>query len=336
VGYSDPAHPAFFRSSDPVYQWGGPNVDQVARRARIAGVGTYRVSGRMGACEEFVLQVKLGATQSGGAEISTEMYASQLGLGPGDDFEILLSADEQPGNWFALDPDATFVHVRDYYFDWQPREPATFVIERLDTQGLAAASLTAERVAAMLDDAAHEVEHSLAYFHEYQEKLRRAGEPNTFSDPAFVGRGVRDLQYSHAFVSLPDDDALVVEIDPADASLWDVMLYNRSWYEALDFANRVTSLNHRQVQTNADGTVRIVVANTDPGVANWLDTEGRTEVLATIRWFRPPAQPTVHAQVVPRAQLADYLPRDTATVDVQARRDEIARRAAHAAWRYRS
>ena len=336
VGYSDPAHPAFFRSSDPVYQWGGPNVDQVARRAAISGDGSYRVSGRMGACEEFVLQVKLGATQSGGAEISTEVYASQLGLGPGDDFEILLSADEQPGNWYALDPDATFVHVRDYYFDWQPREPATFVIERLDTQGLPAARLTTERVAAMLDDAAHEVEHSLSYFNEYQAKLRRAHEPNTFSDPAFVGRGVRDIQYSHAFVSLPDDQALVVEIDPDDASLWDVMLYNRAWYEALDYATRVTSLNHRQVQANADGTVRIVVANTDPGVANWLDTEGRAEVLATIRWFRPPAQPTVRAQVVPRSQLAEYLPGDTAAVDVQARRDEIARRAAHTAWRYRS
>ena len=336
VGYSDPAHPAFFRSSDPVYQWGGPNVDQVARRACIAGDGTYRVSGHMGACEEFVLQVKLGTTQSGGAEISTEVYASQLGLGPDDDFEILLSADEQPGNWFALDPDATFVHVRDYYFDWQPREPATFVIERLDTQGLPTARLTTERVAAMLDDAAREVEHSLVYFHEYQEKLRRGHELNTFSDPDFVGRGVRDLQYSHAFVSLPDDEALVIEIDPADAPLWDVMLYNRSWYEALDFANRPTSLNHRQVQANADGTVRIVVANTDPGVANWLDTEGRAEVLATIRWFRPPAQPTVRAQVVPRAQLAEYLPDDTAAIDVQARRDEVARRTAHAAWRYRS
>ncbi len=191
----------------------------------------------MGACEEFVLQVKLGATQSGGAEISTEVYASQLGLGPGDDFEILLSADEQPGNWYALDPDATFVHVRDYYFDWQPREPATFVIERLDTQGLPADGITTERVAAMLDDAAHEVEHSLSYFNEYQAKLRRADEPNTFSDPAFVGRGVRDIQYSHAFVSLPDDQALVVEIDPDDASLWDVMLYNRAWYEALDYAD---------------------------------------------------------------------------------------------------
>jgi hypothetical protein len=336
VGHTDPAHPAFFRSSDPVYRWGGPNVDQVARRAAISGDGSYRVSGRMGTCEEFVLQVKLGATQSGGADISTEVYASQLGLGPGDDFEILLSADQQPGNWFALDPDATFVHVRDYYFDWQPREPATFVIERLDTQGLPSATLTTERVAEMLDEAAREVEHSVVYFSEYQEKLRRAGEPNAFSDPAFVGRGVRDLQYSHAFVSLHDGDALVVEIDPSDASMWDVMLYNCAWYEALDFATRVTSLNHRQVQHDADGRVRIVVSNTDPGVANWLDTEGRAEVLATIRWFRPPAQPTVRAQLVPRARLTEHLPPGTATVDAPARRDQVRRRAAHTAWRYRT
>jgi hypothetical protein len=336
VGHTDPVHPAFFRSSDPVYLWGGPNVDQVARRASISGDGTYRVSGRMGACEEFVLQVKLGKTQSGGADISTEVYASQLGLGPGDDFEIVLSADEHAGHWFALDPDATFVHVRDYYFDWQPREPATFVIERIDTQGLPSAMLTAARVAEMLDDAAREVEHSVVFFHEYQEKLRRAQEPNEFGEPAFVGRGVRDIQYSHSFVSLRDDDTLVVEIDPSDASMWDVVLYNRAWYEPLDFANRVTSLNHRQVQHNGDGKVRIVVSSTDPGVANWLDTEGRVEVLATIRWFRPPAQPSVRAQLVPRARLSEHLPRDTVTVDAVARREEVRLRTAHTAWRYRS
>ena len=60
TGYSDPERPAFFRSADPTYAWGGPNVDQVARRAAIDGAGTYRVSGRMGACEEFVLQIKGG------------------------------------------------------------------------------------------------------------------------------------------------------------------------------------------------------------------------------------------------------------------------------------
>lgn len=337
TGYSDPERPAFFRSSDPVFLWGGPNVDQVARRARIEGDGVYRVSGRMGACEEFVLQVKLGATQSGGADVATEISASQLGLGPGDDFEIVFSAEPQPGKWFALDPDASFVHVRDYYFDWQPREPATFVIERLDTQGTSAALPGPERVAAMLDDAAREVEHSLVFWRDYQVRMRAAAEDvNRFGEPAFIGRGVRDIQYSHAFVVVGSDDALVVELDPADATLWDVMLYNRTWYEALDFATRVTSLNHRQVAVDADGRVRIVIAAFDPGVANWLDTQSRAEVLATIRWFRPPATPTVRAALVPRARLDDLLPSGTTRFDADARREQIRARAAHTAWRYRT
>ena len=264
-----------------------------------------------------MLQVKLGTTQSGGAGISTEVYASQLGLGPGDDFEILLSADQQPGNWFALDPDATFVHVRDYYFDWQPREPATFVIERLDTQGLPAASsppsgsrrcsTTPRTKSSIRWPTSASTRRSSA---ERASRTRSATRRSSGGECATSSTATRSCR-------CPDDDALVVEIDPSDASMWDVMLYNRPWYEPLDFAKRVTSLNHRQVQTNADGTVRIVVANTDPGIANWLDTEGRAEVLATIRWFRPPAEPTVRAQLVPRAQLADHLPRDTVTVDAR-------------------
>src|SRR5262249_29874759 len=119
-GYSDAAYPAFFRSADPTYAWGGPNVDQVARRATIDGAGTYRVSGRMGSCEEFVLQLKGGTTQSGGANIGTEVSASSLGLRPGDAFEILLGGEEQGGTWLPLAAGPGFVHVRDYYFEWAP------------------------------------------------------------------------------------------------------------------------------------------------------------------------------------------------------------------------
>ena len=84
IGSSDPMRPVFFRSSDPVYEWGGPNADQVARRAAISGDAVYRITGTMGGCEEFVLQIKRGAAQSGGAGVATEVSASALGLGPGD------------------------------------------------------------------------------------------------------------------------------------------------------------------------------------------------------------------------------------------------------------
>jgi hypothetical protein len=336
AGYSDPERPAFFRSADPTYGWGGPNVDQVARRATIDGAGTYRVSGRMGSCEEFVLQLKQGTTQSGGANVGTEVTASSLGLRPGDTFEIALGAEERPGTWFPLGAGPGFVHVRDYYFEWAPAEPATFVIERLDTQGTPASRLTAERVADMLEAAAHEIEHSVVYFRDLQARMRDTQEPNQFGVPAVSGRGVQDIIYSHGFVQLRDDEALVLELDPNDASLWGVSSYTRAWYEPLDYATRVTSRNHRQVATDDDGLVRVVLAGRDPGTANWLDTEGRAEVLTTVRWFRPPDTPTVRAEVVPVAQLGAHLPEGHPLVDPDARAEELRGRAAHVAWRYRT
>ena len=111
----------------------------------------------------------------------------------------------------------------------------------------------------------------------------------------------------------------------------------RAWYEPLDYATRVTSRNHRQVAADDDGLVRVVLAGRDPGTANWLDTEGRPEVLTTVRWFRPPehaarSPPRSCRSPTSTSRLPDGHPR----VDADARRAEIAARAAHVAWRYRT
>jgi hypothetical protein len=328
IGYTDPDHPALFRSSDPVYQWGGPNADQVARRAAIDGTATYRLRGAMGTCEEFILQVKRGAAQSGGAGIAYEVSASELGLGPGDEIDVILSADEQPGRWIPLTPDAAFVHIRDYYFDWRPGEPATLVLERIGDVG-PRPPRTLSRVAAMLHDAASEIEHSLEFWSGYQERMLKGQEVNTFKPPGGEAGGVQAIAYAHAGLALGPDEALVVELDPADAPLWDVQLYNRPWYEALDFANRVTSTNHHLAEREADGSVRVVIAGRDPGVANWLDTEGRDAVLATVRWWRPAGTPALRSSIRPLIEVMG-------SFDAERRREQIRRRRAHAAWRYRT
>ena len=228
------------------------------------------------------------------------------------------------------------MHIRDYYFDWQPAEPATFVIERLDTQGIPAAAISPSRVRTILQEAAHEIEHSLEFWNRYQIRLRESAVLNTFSTPAGVARGVQDILYSHAFISLDDDDAVLLEIEPAPDQMWDVQLYNRGWYEALDFRNRVSSLNHRQARPDPDGRVRIVITRSDPGWPDWLDTEGRTEVLATIRWWHPAEPPVVKSQVLVRAELLEELPAERPRMTSTERRSQIRNRAAHAAWRYRS
>jgi hypothetical protein len=336
IGHTDPARPRFFRSSDPIYAWGGPNVDQVARRALIEGTGVYRVAGRMGACEEWILQIKAGAVQSGGADVVAEVSASSLGIGPGDDFELVFGGPERAGHWFPLDPAASFVHVRDYYFDWQPAEPATFVVDRLDDAGSPARTTTPDGVAAMLESAAAQVEHSIAFWRDYQVRMRSTRELGVFSAPGYEGRGVQDIVYSHAFVALPPGEALVVEVDAAAAALWGTGLYCRAWYEPLDHVGRTASLNHRQVHVDADGLVRIVIAGEDPGTPNWLDTEGRAEVLATVRWIRPPAIPSIRQTRVPIAGLRDHLPPDTPAVSPVERAEAVRARLRHAGWRYRT
>jgi hypothetical protein len=152
---------------------------------------------------------------------------------------------------------------------------------------------------------------------------------NTFTAPGGSAGGVQAITYAHAGVALGPDEALVVEIDADAAPLWDVQLYNRPWYEALDFAYRSTSTNHRMADRATDGTVTVVIAARDTGAANWLDTEGRDDVLATVRWWNAPQTPTVRAKVVPVADV-------NGPIGADERRARIRRRALHAAWRYRS
>jgi hypothetical protein len=188
----------------------------------------------------------------------------------------------------------------------------------------------------LLDGAAREIEHSIDFWNRYQITMRGKHGVNAFSEAAPVPRGVQDVLYSHAFVALADDEVMLVSFDTVPDESWDFQLYSRHWYEALDFRYRATTTNHQLVTRAADGRVHVVIAANDPGWPNWLDTEGRAEVLATLRWWHPHTTPQVSYEIVPVSQLDDRLPADVHRVDATARAEEIHNRAAHAAWRYRT
>jgi uncharacterized protein DUF1214 len=333
---TDPQNPAFFTHNDLAYRWGGPNVDQNARRAPITGDGTYRLTVTMNACEKFVLQVKPGDMHSGHTDILAETSSTVLDVGPGDTVEIILSATEQPGNWVKLTPDAHVLHVRDYYFDWKPEQPAMLALERLDTQGRPAARVTPERVAGMLDGAATSVEHSIERWNDWVRTTGDRQAVNTFSTPSPVAGGVKEVVYGFARVRLTDDQVLIVEIDPRTSAQWDLQLYSPGWFESLDFANRQTSLNHVQAEHDPDGLIRVVIGAVDPGVPNWLDTEGRSEVFATHRWLDPSADPVIRSVVVPRGSLRSHLAVGTPVVSGEERREAMCKRSAHVSWRFRA
>jgi len=81
-----------------------------------------------------------------------------------------------------------------------------------------------------------------------------------------------------------------------------------------------------------------VVSKQDPGVPNWLDTQGYNRGMMFLRYQGLPdklngaAQP--HAQRIKLSELRDYFSPNTPTVDPAARRAQIRRRQVHLKKRY--
>ena len=84
------------------------------------------------------------------------------------------------------------------------------------------------------------------------------------------------------------------------------------WYISLDYINHQTSLNGTQAQADPDGMIRIVVADRNPGVTNWVETLGHRKGFLQFRWQRVSREltaadgPTV--ELIDINDVARYLP----------------------------
>jgi hypothetical protein len=77
-----------------------------------------------------------------------------------------------------------------------------------------------------------------------------------------------------------------------------VTIWNR-FIQSFDYRNRNISLNRKQTVLESDGSFRMILAHEDPGVPNWLDTEGRPGGVMFWRFMLPEGEiETPKAQVV--------------------------------------
>ena len=86
--------------------------------------------------------------------------------------------------------------------------------------------------------------------------------------------------------------------------------------------------------TDIDGQW-LVVAATDPGIPNWLDTEGRAEGLVSYRWAWAETAPLPASRRIALADLRKHIPASTPPFTAEARRQQIARRRLALARRFR-
>jgi hypothetical protein len=325
VSHADARSPAFQRQNDLVTKWGGPNVDNVYRHARIDPAFRYRIRGRMHACDEFILALRGGFMHMPTWGTLHEVTASQLGIAPGDDFEILLGSDG-----IAIPAGVQMATVREYYWDWRADEPATFTIECLDGPATVPPRQRPEAVAAALGEAIDGVEQSIEYWNRYLRDVRAATPDNTFAPAMSLSKGLDAAKYAFCVYDLGPDEALVVDSPMLSARYWSLQLGSLAWFESYDVVNRAMSVNHRQAVASPDGRLRVVVSGVDPGAPNWLDTEGRSAGLLTYRWFWSDEDPAPSTAVVPLADVrAD-------AVSPSARAADVAARRSHVAWRFRT
>ncbi|MCU0274643.1 MAG: hypothetical protein MUE34_15560 [Acidimicrobiales bacterium] len=227
IGHPDPRRPFFMRQNDLVTQWGGPNADNVYRHARIDPSLRYRIRGRMHGCEDFILALRAGFMHQAKWGTLGEHTASDLGIGRGDEFEILLGGDE-PGA-LPIPDDVVMVSIREYYLDWAAEEPAFFTIECLDTPA-PLPRRTGEEVAARFAEAAAGVEVSMAYWNRYMTEERGKRTDNAFAGSFKLDKGLSAARYGFCFFDLDPDEALIVETDKPEARYWSLQLYVPDWF----------------------------------------------------------------------------------------------------------
>ena len=120
------------------------------------------------------------------------------------------------------------------------------------------------------------------------ELIAKGARPNAFAtdvgDPTSNFGGVPGGNAVTSRWRLEPHQALVVAVIPPDpCAYWDVQVGN-GWYESWDYRERISGLTCDQVHVHDDGAATIVVAELDPGTANWLEAAGHREGHIAIRW----------------------------------------------------
>jgi hypothetical protein len=130
--------------------------------------------------------------------------------------------------------------------------------------------------------------------------------------------GLPSADVSGGNFDLDPGQALIVQVPDVPAAYSGIELMN-VFGAALPYTLAQTTLDNTTAFQDPDGYTYYVVSATNPGVANWLDSNGVTsgEIFARFENLPDGTDPTglpVTTEVVPVADVANYLPADTPTV----------------------
>ena len=301
---ADPDFPYFYMASHETAKIGADNPDNIYWNATVSAANSYRITGTRGTMAYFGIGTKANRYHIDGTMASTgELDDSTITWGANGELEILVSQTRQPGNWLPMQPDTSFVIIRQSYLDRGEEKPGNFKIERIGAPMLPK-PLDPAFMQAALARSANFVFGTAATFHAWAQEFKEAPNQLPARDQAKYCRagGDPNIFYLHGYFDFPMDHAWVIDVMPPDCPYWNFQIENW-WMESLDYRHLQVSVNKHTVLRNPDGSVTFVVAASDTGVGNFIDRAGHQTGTALLRWLGASTHPVPTCRVIPLANL---------------------------------
>ncbi|HEY2130593.1 MAG TPA: hypothetical protein VGH77_25780 [Streptosporangiaceae bacterium] len=289
--------PYFVASTGPYTKMGLDNPDTLYLHSYLRDDAEYVVTGRRGSTADLSFQVLNGDYSP--VEVPDSLTAF-------DDREIEVAADgsfelrfgparRNPGpHYVTLPAGSAMLLVREVYSDWSLERRGTIQIHRADRAGGAPPAADTETMAKRYRVAGKILLSRLRTFLAFPEWFYLNLPVNTLTEPRPTPGGLATQFSAVGHYDLADDQAMIVTVPAAGHRVapYQGIQLGSMWYISLDYINHQTSLNNTQAQADPDGRVRIVVADHNPGVTNWVETLGHRRGFLQFRWQRVSRQLT--------------------------------------------
>jgi hypothetical protein len=330
---ADPAYPMIHYFTHPTMKLGGDVADFTYRQAWISGEHAYRIMGRKGTARWFNLTVQGPKPETiPGTEFrslhepfgdipESNILGSQIEADAEGNFELWIGGEQRASNWLPTTPGSRKLFIREAFDAWG-ETPTTLTIERVGMDAPRPMPSPRRMVDAM-DWAGAFVsgvmrdwpEHAWATSGGVVDPARPNTFPGATADSADDAK--RGRMAAHMIWHLEPDEALIVEMDWHDG-FW-IFGMGSVFMQSMDFLHRATSYTPTRTWVGEDKVVRLVLAHDDPGVANWLDTQGFSDGNLTYRNLMSQNPATFRTELVKRDELMDHLPADTKRVTQEER-----------------
>ncbi|OBF41116.1 hypothetical protein A5724_05990 [Mycobacterium sp. ACS1612] len=288
----DRDHPFLHSGTGPFTKMGLDNPDTLYFGTRVLPGHDYVVTGKRGTTTDVSFQLLGGEyTDKVVPDSETAFDDRKLDITPDGTFE-----------WRFRPETPSQLVIREVYNDWSAQR-GSFAIKRLDTAGTAPPSLTRELIEKRYATAGKQLVQRVKTWLQFPQWFYTNIPVNTLVAPRLTPGGLATQYSSVGHFDLAPDQAMVITLPVPDAPYLGFQL-GSLWYISLDYINHQTSLNGTQAQADPDGKIRIVVADRNPGITNWVETLGHAKGYLQFRWQRVPRELT--AEDGPTAEVVDF------------------------------